>query len=75
LIFYEFHLDHPESLGSNVTSKDLAFEGDFYADWKVNSNVVLSVVTAFANPYKAVEQLTGRTKNFGYGMVYVGYSF
>ena len=26
-------------------------------------------------PGKAVEQATGRTKNFAYGMVYVGYSF
>ncbi len=26
-------------------------------------------------PAKAVQQATGRTKNFVYGMVYVGYSF
>ena len=30
---------------------------------------------AFADPGKAVQQRTGRTKNFAYGMVYVGYSF
>jgi hypothetical protein len=32
-------------------------------------------VAAFADPGKGVQQLTGRTKNFGYGMVYVAYSF
>jgi hypothetical protein len=58
-----------------VTDKDVALEVDGYVDWKVNGNVTVSVVGAFADPGKAVQQSTGRTKNFGYGMVYVAYSF
>jgi hypothetical protein len=75
LIFYKFRLDHPESYGPDVTDKDLAFEVDLYVDWKVNSNFAVSLVGAFADPDNAVEQSSGRTKNFGYGMVYLGYSF
>jgi hypothetical protein len=58
-----------------VTSSDAAFEIDAYADWKINANFTLSLVGAFADPGKAVQQLTGRTKNFAYGMAYVAYSF
>jgi hypothetical protein len=35
----------------------------------------MSLVTAFADPGRAVQQLTGRTKNFSYGMVYLAYSY
>ena len=58
-----------------MTSSDAAFEIDAYVDWKVNTNFTVSVIGAFANPGTAVQQATERTKNFGYGMVYVGYSF
>lgn len=75
LIFYNFRIDQPQSLGAAVTSQQAAFETDLYVDWKANSNVTISFVTAYANPGSAVQQLTGRTKNFGYGMVYVGYAF
>lgn len=75
LLLFHFSLDHPASLGPQVTAKDVAFEIDAYSDWKVNSNFTLSLVGAYADPGKAVQQLTGRTKNFAYGMVYVGYSF
>jgi hypothetical protein len=75
LMFYKFLLDHPETYGPNVTSKDVAFETDAYVDWKVNSNFLVTFVGAYANPQEAVKQATGRTKNFAYGMVYVAYSF
>ena len=75
LLLFRFSLDHPGSLGPDVTAKDVAFEVDAYSDWKVNSNFTLSLVAAYADPGKAVQQFTGRTKNFVYGMVYVGYSF
>jgi len=75
IMFYNFLLDHPQALGPSVTAKDAVFETDLYVDWKVNKNVILSLVTAFANPRTAVQQLTGRTKNFAYGMVYVAYSY
>ena len=75
LMFYKFDLDQPQSIALDVTARDVAIEIDAYMDWKVNGNVTVSVVGAFANPGQAVRQSTGRTKNFAYGMVYVGYSF
>ena len=44
-------------------------------DWAVNSTFSISFLGAFADPGKAVQQSTGRTRNFVYGMIYVGYSF
>ena len=75
LIFYKFSLDHPQALAPQVTAKDVASEIDAYVDWKVNDNVTISGVGAYADPGKAVQQFSGRTKNFVYGMVYIGYSF
>jgi hypothetical protein len=75
LLFLNFSLDHPESAGPGVTADDVAFETDLYVDWKLNQNFTISLVGAYANPGEAVQQLTGRTKNFGYGMVYVAYAF
>ena len=75
LIFYDFRIDQPQAYGANVTDTHAAFEGDLYVDWKVNKNVLLSVVTAFADPGAAVKQITGRTKTFAYGMVYVAYNY
>jgi hypothetical protein len=75
LMFYQFNLDRPLAFGRQVTASDVAFEIDAYTDWDVNGNVTLSFLGAFADPGKAVQQATGRTKNFVYGMVYVGYRF
>jgi len=75
LLFFKFSLDHPEALGPGVTAKDVASEIDLYTDWKLNDNFTISLVGAYADPGKAVQQYTGRTKNFVYGMVYVGYAF
>ena len=57
-----------------MTEKDVAFEIDAIVDWKVNSNFTVSVVGAFADPGEAVQQSSGRTKNFAYGMVHA-YSY
>jgi hypothetical protein len=75
LIFYKFLADKPASVGPQVTSKDVAVEGDWYMDWKVNKNFTFSFVAGFANPGKLVEQVYNRTKNFAYGMIYLGYSY
>jgi hypothetical protein len=75
LIFFRFSADQPLSYGPGVTDSDIAFEVDAYADWKVNTNFTVSIVVAYADPGKAVQQATDRTKNFVYGMVYVGYAF
>ena len=39
-----------------VTETDAAFEIDAYVDWKVNANFTVSLVGAYANPGKAVQQ-------------------
>jgi hypothetical protein len=75
VIGYVFRLDRPETFGEGVTSRDVAFELDAYADWKFSAHFTLSLIGAFADPRKAVEQGYDRTKNFYYGMAYVAYAF
>jgi hypothetical protein len=75
LIFYKFLLDRPESQGPEVTADDIGFEVDWYMDWSVNDNFTLSVVGAWLDPGRAVEQAFGRTDSFVYGMVYLAYSY
>ena len=75
VIFFNFGLDRPQAVAPTVTEKDVALETDFYTDWKLNENFTASFVLAFANPGSAVQQATGRTQSFRYGMVYLGYSF
>jgi Alginate export len=75
LIIYDFLLDEPASLGPQVTSDDVAQELDWYMDWSVNDNIIISFVAAVAEPGDAVEQSSGRTDTFWYGMIFVAYSF
>ena len=75
LMFYKFRLDQPATFGTGVTDKNLAFEMDAYTDWKVNRNFTVSLVAAFAAPGEAVKRTTGRTANFGLGMLYFAYSY
>lgn len=72
LIGYSFKLDQ---LPAGVTSKNLLSEIDLYADWKVNSNFIVSFVAAVAHPQDAATQAYGRTSNFTYGMIYVAYAY
>ena len=53
----------------------MAFELDWYLDWKVNQNFTFSFVGAYANPGLAVQQGFDRTEDFAYGMIFVGYSY
>jgi hypothetical protein len=75
LLFFNFNLDQPTAYGPNVTETDVAFEMNAYADWKLNRNFTVSLVGAFADPGKAVQQAADRTKNFAYGMAYIAYSY
>jgi hypothetical protein len=75
LLFFKFNLDQPQAVAPEVTDTDVAFEVDAYVDWKLNQNFTISLLGAFADPANAVQQTTGRTKHFAYGMAYVGYSF
>jgi hypothetical protein len=75
VLVFKFDVDQPRAVGPTVTVTDAALEVDAYADWELNSNFTISLVGAFAAPGEAVTQATGRTKSFGYGMAYIGYSF
>jgi hypothetical protein len=75
VFLYKFLLDEPSTFASGVTSRDLAFETDWYMDWKINKNFTASFVAAYADPDAAVEQATGRTRNLRYGMVFLAYSY
>jgi Alginate export len=72
LIYYDFLLDKVAAPGD---SKHVANELDWYMDWSVNDNILVSFVGAWASPGKAVEASSGRTDSFLYGMVFVAYSF
>jgi hypothetical protein len=73
LILFDFLLDNTQSAG--VTSDDIALELDWYMDWSLNDNFIVSFVAAVAEPGDAVEQSSGRTDTFWYGMMFVAYSF
>jgi hypothetical protein len=73
LILYDFRLDNRASAG--VTADDVATEIDWYLDWTINDNLLVSFVAALAEPGDAVEQSSGRTDTFWYGMVFAAYSF
>lgn len=75
LILFKFLLDQPSTFAPGVTSADLAFEADLYADWKINGNFTASFVLAFANPDQAAEQAFDRRSNFRYGLAYVAYRY
>lgn len=75
LIFYDFLLDKPASFGPQVTSDEVAYELDWYMDWTINDNFIVSFVAAIADPGEAIEQSSGRTDTFYYGMIFAAYSF
>jgi hypothetical protein len=75
LILFDFIADQPASLGPGVTSDEVGYELDWYMDWAINDNFIVSFVAAVAEPGDAVEQSSGRTDTLSYGMVFVAYSF
>ena len=72
LMLFDFILDQPASAG--VTSDDVAMELDWYMDWSLNDNFTLSFIAAIAEPGDAVEQSSGRSDTFIYGMIFAAYS-
>lgn len=75
LILWDFQLDHPAALAPQVTSDDAGYELDWYMDWSIYDNFTASFVAAVGEPGDAVEQLSGRTDNFYYGMIFLAYSY
>lgn len=75
LIYYDFRLDERASFDPLVTSDDIGQEIDWYMDWQVNEHFLLSFVVALAEPGTAIEQSTGRTDTFVYGMFFAAYQY
>jgi hypothetical protein len=75
LMGFSFLADQTATFGPGVTSNKVALELDGYADWKVNSNFIVSFLAAVAHPQEAVVQGYGRTDDFVYGMIYVAYAY
>jgi len=73
LMLFDFQLDNAASAG--VTADDVALELDWYMDWAVNDNFLVSFVVALAEPGDAVQQTSGRDDTFLYGMVFAAYSY
>jgi hypothetical protein len=73
LILFDFQLDIPESAG--VTSDDVGTELDWYLDWTINDNWIISLVAAVAEPGDATEQSSGRDDTFYFGMIFASYIF
>lgn len=73
LLLWDFQLDNAASAG--VTADDVAIELDWYMDWSLNDNFTVSFVAAIAEPGDAVEQSSGRTDTFYYGMIFAAYSY
>ena len=72
LILWDFTLD---KTATPTSSDKVATELDWYMDWSVNDNLLVSFVVAYADPGAAVQQSSGRTDSFSYGMVFAAYSF
>lgn len=73
LMYYDFRLDVPASAG--VTSDEVTREIDWYMDWSLNDHFTLTIVAAIAEPGDAVEQSSGRTDTFYYGLLFVAYRY
>ncbi|HET6563958.1 MAG TPA: hypothetical protein VFG52_00990 [Xanthomonadales bacterium] len=75
LFWYDFSLDHPESLAPNVTSDDWGQEVNLIADWAVNDNWYVIGSAGVLFPGKAAEQWVGGDDDWLNFMAYVSYSF
>jgi hypothetical protein len=75
LIGYVFKVDQPGAVAPGLTSDAAVNEIDWYMDWKINSNFTASLVGAWASPGEAVELVYGRSEDFTYVMLYLGYSY
>jgi len=75
LIVYRFLADHPAAYAPGLTTRNIGFEINAYADWTINDNFTLSLVGGGADPGEVVRQVSGRTANFALGMLYLTYKY
>jgi hypothetical protein len=72
VLLFKFLLDR---LPPGITDNSVLNEIDAYVDWKINEHFTASFVAALADPKTALQQTSGRTETFRYGMVYLAYSY
>jgi hypothetical protein len=75
LLYYNFTLDEPATLGAGVTSDDWGDEIDFIVDWQATDKIYVIGVAAVLFPGKAAEQWVGGDDNWLYSMLYASYAF
>jgi hypothetical protein len=75
VLYYDFTLDHPSSLGDGVTSDDWGQELNFTVDWQATERIYVIGVLGNLSPGKAAEQWVGGDKDWRYSMLYVSYSY
>jgi hypothetical protein len=75
LMYYNFSLDEPATLGAGVTSDDWGDEVDFIVDWQATDKIYVIGVAGVLFPGKAAEQWVGGDDNWLYSMLYASYAF
>jgi hypothetical protein len=75
LFWFDFSLDHPESLAPGVTSDDWGQEINLIADWAVNDHWYVIGSAGVLSPGDAAEQWVGGDENWYNFMAYVSYTF
>ena len=58
-----------------IEDKDLGYEVDLTADWKMNDHVLWSFVVATMFPGNGLEQATGGNSVWTHAMIYASMSF
>jgi hypothetical protein len=75
LIYYNFTLDEPATLGAGVTSDDWGDEVNFIVDWQATDKVYVIGVLGVLFPGQAAEQWVGGGDDWLYSMLYASYAF
>lgn len=75
LLYYNFSLVEPSTLGAGVTSDDWGDEIDFTVDWQATDKIYVIGVAAVLFPGEAAEQWVGGNDNWLLGMLYASYAF
>ena len=69
--YYKFELDHAKSFGA--TSSSFAQEVDINATWFIDKRFRITAVGGFARPQQAAKQLTGGTKDWFVGKLFLNF--
>ncbi|MCI0517154.1 MAG: alginate export family protein [Woeseiaceae bacterium] len=75
LMYYNFSLVEPSTLGTGVSSDDWGDEVDFIVDWQATDKIYVIGVAAVLFPGDAAKQWVGGDDNWLYSMLYASYAF